>query len=120
MRKHFIYLLFAAVLTLAPVAALAAECTRMNTLFPKGEIEKTESGDFKWAGENMSDREYAEYLESKGSPAWPCMTAPLYFKGKEYPQDYKKPPRFSSTTISDSARRVSSTWAPCSNTDSGW
>jgi len=53
-------------------------------------LKKTESGEFKRVGENMSDRGYAEYLESKGSTAWPCMTAPLYFKGKEYPQDYKK------------------------------
>jgi TPR repeat protein len=90
MRKHFIYLLFAAVLTLAPVAALAAECTRFGAFWPKEESITTESGELIWRSKHMSPREYVEFLESKGGPFALCIFAGLYFEGKEYPQGYKK------------------------------
>ena len=85
MRKHFIYLLFAAVLTLAPVAALAAECTRFGTFWPKEESITTGSGELIWRSKHMSPREYVEFLESKGGPFALCIFAGLYFEGKEYP-----------------------------------
>ena len=90
MRKHLWIGLTAAAILAGPAAAVAAECTRLDTLWPKEETETTASGEFKWVGENMSPREYAEFLESKGSPAWQCMIAGYYFTGEGYPQDFEK------------------------------
>ena len=73
-----------------PVVVAAAECTRFDNLWPKEETETTESGKLRWVGEDMSPREYAEFLDSKGSPAGRCLIAGLYFTGEGYPQDFEK------------------------------
>ena len=90
MRKYLKYGFLAAALLAAPVAAVAAECTRLETFWPTEETVTTESGELIWGSKHMSPREYVEFLESKGGLFAMCIFADLYFTGEEYPQDFEK------------------------------
>ncbi len=91
MRKHLLLWVLAAVLALAPVAALAAEkCWRAENLPHDQEFEETDNGERKWLGKGMSDREYAEFIDSMDGPIGRCLIADIYFSGDGFPKDYAK------------------------------
>lgn len=89
-QRYVIPGLLAAMMLAAPVATAAEKCWRMENLPHDQDFETTESGERKWLGEGMSDRKYAEFIDSMDGPIGRCLIAALHFEGKEYPQDFGK------------------------------
>ncbi len=90
MRKYLLIGLMAAALLAAPAVGAAAKCWRAGSLHQDQEFETTESGERKWLGKGMSDREYAEFIDSMDGPIGRCLIADIYFSGDGYPQDFAK------------------------------
>ena len=90
MRKQLMSGFMVAALLAAPAVGAAAKCWRFGNLPHDQEYEETETGERKWLGKGMSDREYAEFIDSMDGPIGRCLIADIYFSGDGYPQDFAK------------------------------